>query len=85
MLWVRPNTNVQGMGTTISSSIGEDKRVSLRAIGAGAVNQAVKSIIAARQTLAGRGEDLIVRMGMTTVEGNDGSPITAVVFHLFLS
>jgi stage V sporulation protein S len=84
ILYIRPNSNVQGVGTTIASSIREDERVTLRAIGAGAVNQAIKSCIQARQQLSAQGEDMIVKPGFTTVVGNDGSDVTAVVLHCLL-
>ncbi len=84
VLFIRPNSNVQGVGATIASSIREDERITLRAIGAGAVNQAVKSCIQARQLLSGQGEEMIVKPGFTTVAGHDGEPVTAVVLHCLL-
>jgi stage V sporulation protein SpoVS len=56
----------------------------LRAIGAGAVNQAVKGTIKARQWLAGEGEDLVVRPGCTIVKGNNDKDVTAIVLHCAL-
>jgi stage V sporulation protein S len=85
IIWVRPNSNVQGVAGTLVSSIREDERITLRAIGAGAVNQAVKAIIQARQQLSVQGEDLIVKPGFTTVTGNDGTDVTAIVLHCLLS
>jgi stage V sporulation protein S len=84
VVWVRPNSNVQGVAGLITSSIDEDERVTLRAIGAGAVNQAIKAAIQARQQLSVRGEDLIVKPGFTTVVGNDGNEVTAIVLHCLL-
>lgn len=66
------------------NSIGEDRRIILRAIGAGAVNQAIKGVIEARVELGRRGEDLFIRPGYTTVEGTDGKEISAVVLHCSL-
>jgi stage V sporulation protein S len=85
VIWVRPDSNVQGIAGLISSSIEEDGRVTLRAIGAGAVNQALKGTIQARQQLAQRGEDMILKPGFTTVSGHDGSDVTAIVLHCLLS
>jgi stage V sporulation protein S len=85
LIWVRPDSNVQSIAALVSSSIEKDKRITLRAIGAGAVNQAVKSVIQARQQLASHGEDLIVRPGFTTVSGNDGNEVTAIVLHCLLN
>lgn len=84
LIWVRPGSNVNTIANLISSSIFDDGRVSLRAIGAGAVNQALKSTIQARQQLSAGGYDLIVKPGFANVEGSDGSPITAVVLHCLL-
>lgn len=83
-IWVRPNSNVQGVGGALTASMLEDGHTVLRAIGAGAVNQAVKSAIQARQHLSAQGEDLVVRPGFVTVQGNDGNDVTAIVFHCVL-
>lgn len=85
IIWVRPNSNVQGVAGLLTSSIEEDQHIILRAIGAGAVNQAVKSIIQSRQQLAGRGQDMFIRPGFVTVQGNDGNDVTAIVLHCLLS
>ena len=84
VIFVRPSSNVEGIAGTITSSIKEYPRITLRAIGAGAVNQAVKGAIKARQWLAGEGEDLIVRPGCTIVKGNNDKDVTAVVLHCAL-
>ena len=84
-IFVRPDSNVQGIAGLITSSIVEERRITLRAIGAGAVNQAVKGTIQARQQLAGQGEDLVLRCGFTTVKGHDGSDVTALVLHCSLA
>jgi stage V sporulation protein S len=85
VIWVRPDSNVQNVAGLLTTSIEKDRRITLRAIGAGAVNQAVKSIIQARQQLASHGEDLIIRPGFTTVAGNDGNEVTAIVLHCLLN
>lgn len=85
IVWVRPNSNVQAVASVLSSSIVDEDRITLRAIGAGAVNQAIKATVQARQTLAGGGHDMAIRPGMVTVEGNDGLPVTAVVLHCYLT
>lgn len=83
-IWVRPSSNVQGIGSEVVKALKSSPRVTLRAIGAGAVNQAVKGSINARQQMATHGEDLINRMGFDTVQGNDGGDITAIVIHCSL-
>lgn len=84
-IFIRPDSNVAGIAALITSSIHEERRITLRAIGAGAINQAVKGTIQARQHLAGGGDDLVIRPGFTTVKGNDGSDITAIVLHCSLA
>jgi stage V sporulation protein S len=69
----------------ITSSIHEDGTVTLRAIGAGAVNQALKATVSARQHLAGGGFDMVVRPGMVKVPGKDNTPVTAMVLHCRLT
>jgi stage V sporulation protein S len=84
VLYVRPESNVEGIAAAITSSIREHPRITLRAIGAGAVNQALKGTIKARQWLAGEGEDMILRPGNTTVKG-EHKDVTAVVLHCYLN
>ena len=84
IIWVKPSSSVPATASMLISSIEEDQRITLRAIGAGAVNQALKAAIHARQILAGRGLDLIIKPGFTTVEGNDGNDVTAIVLHCLL-
>jgi len=81
VVWVRPDSNVQAVAGMVMASMGQETRVTLRAIGAGAVNQAVKSVIQARQQLAAMGEDLVIRPGFVTVKGNDETDVTAIVLH----
>lgn len=85
LIWVRPNSNVQGVAALLTNSIDENKRITLRAIGAGAVNQAVKGSILSRQQLAAQGFDMVLRPGFANVEGNDGGQVTAVVLHCLLA
>lgn len=83
-IWVRPDHNPKNIGQMLVNSIKEDRRIILRAIGAGAVNQAVKGVIEARVVLGRSGEDLFIRPGFTTVEGTNGEDVTAVVLHCSL-
>lgn len=84
LIRVRPDSNVQTLASMLTSSIVEDKKITFRAIGAGAINQAMKGIILARQRLAGQGYDLILRPGFATVKGSDGGDVTAMVLHCTL-
>ena len=56
----------------------------VRAIGAGAVAQACKSIAIARGMIAPRGVDLATTIGFDNVIGDSGLEISAQTFHLFL-
>lgn len=56
----------------------------VRAVGAGAVAQAVKSIAIARGMVAPRGRDLACTIGFDNIIGNSGTEISAQTFHLFL-
>ena len=57
----------------------------MRAVGAAAVNQAVKAIAIARGYIASRGVDMVCRPGFTNVPGKDGKDsISAMVFRLTL-
>ena len=60
----------------------DTKDVELRAIGAGAVNQAVKSIACARGFLGQQGRDLCVRVGF--MDSDDISDKTAMKFVAFI-
>lgn len=55
--------------------------VSVRAVGAGAVNQAVKAVVIARGKVASTGRDLVCRPGFHTVVSRDGGDISAIVFN----
>ena len=69
------------LATAISKTLQSESEVSARAVGAGAVNQAVKAIAIARSHVASSGLDLIVRPGFQTIKSRDGE-ISALVFHL---
>ena len=82
---VSATADVQGTASAIASAFYDKHEVTMRAVGATAVNQAVKAIAVARGFVAVRGVDLVVRVGFTNVEGRDhDKPISAVVFRLNL-
>ena len=62
----------------------EIRMPTIRAIGAGAVNQAVKGIAIARGMVAVRGVDLGCAMGFDNVINDAGEEISSVVFRLYL-
>lgn len=70
------------LAAAISHAIYDGRRVEMRAIGAGAVNQAVKALVIAQGYVAQRGLSLVNRPGFVTID-MDGQERTAVVFHVF--
>jgi stage V sporulation protein S len=83
-LRVSAGSNPQSVASAIAHAIYENKSVKLRAVGAGAVNQAVKSIAIARGYVAPRSLDLTCKPGFTTIESRDGE-ISAIVFAISAS
>lgn len=80
-LRVSAGSNPQSVASAIAHAIYEKHEVKLRAVGAGAVNQAVKAIAISRGYVAPRGMDLICKPGFTTIESRDGE-ISAIVFAI---
>jgi stage V sporulation protein S len=83
-LRVSAGSNAQSVGSAIAHALYESPTVKLRAVGASAVNQAVKAIAIARGYVAPRGVDLTCKPGFTTVDSRDGQ-ISAIVFHISAS
>jgi stage V sporulation protein S len=82
-LRVSTGSNPQSLASAIAHAIYERREVTVRAIGAGAVNQAVKGIAIARGYVAPRGMDLICKPGFCTVDSRDGK-VSAVQFFVSL-
>ena len=78
-LRVSGGSNPQSVASAIAHAIYGSNQVKLRAVGASAVNQAVKAIAIARGFVAPRGQDLTCRIGFTSIESHDGT-ISAMVF-----
>jgi stage V sporulation protein S len=83
-LRVSASSNPQSVASAIAHAIYDKHEVKLRAVGAGAVNQAVKAIAIARGYVAPRGMDLSCIPGFTTIESRDGE-ISAIVFAITAS
>lgn len=83
-LRVGAGSNAQSVGSAIAHALYETPTVRIRAVGASAVNQAVKAIAIARGYVAPRGLDLTCKPGFTTVESRDGQ-ISAIVFSITAS
>ncbi len=89
ILKVSATTDPQSVASAITNALYESNEVPVRAVGAGAVNQAAKGVAIARGYVAPRGLDLVCRVGFLNIPGrpdDDGrdKTITAVVFRLFL-
>lgn len=83
-LRVSAGSNPQSVASAIAHAIYDNKTVKLRAVGAGAVNQAVKALAIARGYVAPRGLDLTCKPGFATIESRDGE-ISAIVFAVTTS
>lgn len=83
-LRVSAGSNPQSVASAIAHAVYDNRSVKLRAVGAGAVNQAVKAMAIARGYVAPRGFDLTCKPGFTTIESRDGT-ISAIVFAITAS
>ena len=81
VLRVSAGSNPQAVASAIAHSVYETRTCKIRAVGAGAVNQAVKAIAIARGYTAPRGIDRACIPGFATIESHDGT-ISAIVFSI---
>jgi len=81
VLKVRSSSNASALAAALSHAIYDGKDVALRAIGAGAVNQAVKAVAIAQGFVGTRGITLSVRPGFDIVKMPEGD-ITAMVLRI---
>jgi stage V sporulation protein S len=84
LLRVSSSSPPQSVAAAISKCIADGNYPTLRAIGHGAVGQAVKALAIARGYVAPRGIDIVFIAGFDTVESNDGSgkEISAITFRV---
>lgn len=80
VLRVGGSSPAHSLAAAISHAVYDGKRVVLRAIGAGAVNQAMKGAAVARGYVAQRGLDLVIRPGFTAVTGAQNEEVSAMIF-----
>ena len=83
VLKVASNSNPNKVAGALAGVIRENGRAELQAIGAGAVNQAIKAIAIARGYLAPSGVDLVCVPAFTDVE-IDGEKKTGIKFTTYL-
>jgi stage V sporulation protein S len=83
LLRVKATTSVPGLASAVAHAIYDDQPISLRAIGAGALSQAVKAVAVARGHVAPRGVDLVCIPGFCTVTvGPDDEEVTAITLRV---
>lgn len=81
VLRVKGSSSASSLAAAVSHAVYDGKRVTLRAIGAAAVNQAVKAIAIAGGYVAPRGLRLSIRVGFTDVQMKDGM-VTAIILKV---
>lgn len=84
LLRVSTTSNPQATASAIAHALYEMPEVKIRAVGAGAVNQAMKAITIARSYVAPRGMDLYVIPGFVTIKSRDGD-ISAMLLKVKVS
>jgi stage V sporulation protein S len=84
ILRVSASSSATSLASAISHAVYDGKKVTLRAIGAGAVNQAVKAVAIAQGFVGLRGISLLVRPGFTTVKMQDAD-VSAIILKVFAS
>lgn len=81
ILRVKGSSSASSLAAAVSHAVYDGRKVTLRAIGAAAVNQAVKAIAIAGGYVAPRGLRLSIRVGFTDVEMEDGT-VTAIILKV---
>lgn len=81
---VSATSNPQSLAAAISHAIYDNRPVTLRAIGAGAICQAMKALAIARGFVGPRGIDLSVIPGWANVTGSHGDELSAMTFRVVL-
>jgi len=77
---VSGSSNPQSVGSIVARAVIAGQHPKMRAIGASAVNQAVKACAIARGFVAPRGVDLCFIIGFDDIEGDNGETISAIAF-----
>lgn len=70
----------QSVASIVARAVVAGKSPKMRAIGASAVNQAVKACAISRGFVAPRGIDLLFTIGFDDIEGDNGEFISAISF-----
>ena len=78
---VSGSSNPQSVGSIVARAVIAGQNPKMRAIGASAVNQAVKACAIARGFVAPRGVDLCFIIGFDDIVGDNGETISAIAFR----
>lgn len=81
ILRVKGSSSATALASAIAHGVYDGKNISLRAIGAAAVNQAMKAVAIAQHHVGPRALVLYVRPGFTDVTMTD-AVVTAMVFKI---
>lgn len=81
LLKVRGGSSAIALASVIAHGVYDNKEMALRAIGAAAVNQAMKAVAIAQSYVGARGLRLLVIPGFADVPMDDGI-VTALVFRI---
>jgi len=84
LLKVKSASSAPNLASAIANNVYDGHQVVLRAIGAGAVNQAMKAIAIAQSYVGPRGKVLSCRPGFTTVRMDDGD-ISAMTLRILVN
>lgn len=84
MLKVASASNPSSVAGSLVKNLAEGKDVELLAVGAGALNQAIKAVAIARGYVSPQGKDLTIKPGFEDVE-IDGEKKTAIKLIVIVS
>lgn len=84
LLKVKSASSAANLAAAIANNVYDNKEVTLRAVGAAAVNQSMKAIAIAQSYVGPRGRVLSCRPGFTTVVMADGFEISALTFKIIV-
>lgn len=82
ILRVGNSSDAVSLGSAVAHSVYKGEVVTLRAIGAGAVNQAVKALAVASGFCAERGINLAFKPGFATISTPNRESTTAITFQV---
>ena len=84
MMPVKSSSDAKALGSAIAHYISEGTTVQLRAVGAGAVSQAVKAVAISTRWTAPQGIRVAMIPGFKDIEGSSGGTISAITFSIIL-